>query len=99
MKTKKLALNYEFKSDTFSMFFQKFPENGDLDLSWSGLQVLQILKPIRLLLCKDSFCIHIDIPELYTILLSRDSKHENVGHHPPSTTKIKNKSSGWRVRS
>ena len=35
------------------------PEYGDFNLSWSGLQLLQNLKPIRLLFCTDSFCIHI----------------------------------------
>merc|ERR1712131_41504 len=35
------------------------PEYGDFNLSWSGPQLLQNLKPIRLFFCTDSFCIHI----------------------------------------
>ena len=36
---------------------------------------------------------------VYSILLSRDLKNQKVRPQQPPTTKIKKKSSGWRVRS
>ena len=67
---------------------------GDFGFCWYGLQLYQILKPIRLLFCKDSFCtyiIYISISKLYVILISRDSKNQKVGHHPPPTIHLPQK--------
>ena len=62
------------------------PTLRDFEIYLPLPQPHQILEPIRLLFCTDSFCIHIYIPpKLYTILLSRHLKNQKVGHLPPPT--------------
>merc|ERR1712131_257943 len=55
----------------------KSPEYCDFNLSWSGLQLLQNLKPIRLFSARIPF-VYIYLYLNYTILLLTDLKNQKV---------------------
>ena len=66
------------------------PTYGDFGFHWVRSPTCPNFKTHKTFVLQ-GFLLHtyISIPKLFTIILSRDLKNQKVGHHPPSTTKIK----------